>query len=250
MKNTIFLALAAFFATATVNAQSTVDSISAKYKLLPMPQALTVERIFPVIGTYTLSVTPDATATTTDAATANTTTQDANTQTTDMATATAVPSVMITLDSASKGVVWIEGLPEGKFKAYLKQSPSTYRIISQKTEAGTQIPEGTLYFDTTAKVLNVVLGIPYNETEPTAVFMTTTTAATEDVNAEATTKSKSKAKAKNAKAKTKVVYYTATKVVPVAADAVAEPTEEPAQESSTEQQEQAGQDQTKEENQQ
>ena len=44
MKNTIFLFLAAFFITATVNAQTTVDSIRAKYKLQPMPEALTAEK--------------------------------------------------------------------------------------------------------------------------------------------------------------------------------------------------------------
>jgi len=76
MKNTLFLFIAALFFGASVNAQSTVDSIEAKYHLLPMPQALTIEKTFPVIGTYQLNG-EDATA------------QD----------------VLITLDQENKGVV-------------------------------------------------------------------------------------------------------------------------------------------------
>ena len=49
MKNTIFLAFAALLFTATVQAQSTVDSIAAKYKLIPMPEPLTIEKTFPVL---------------------------------------------------------------------------------------------------------------------------------------------------------------------------------------------------------
>ena len=129
MKNTIFLFIAALLFGASVNAQSTVDSINAKYQLLPMPQAMTLEKSFPVLGSYNL------------------TTKEGTT----------VP-VTITIDSASKGIVWVEGLPEGKFKAYLKRSPATYRIVAQKNDAGKSIPEGTLIFDQTTNTLNVALG--------------------------------------------------------------------------------------------
>jgi len=43
MKNTIFLLIATFFLSVAVSAQSTADSIKAKYQLQPMPEALTIE---------------------------------------------------------------------------------------------------------------------------------------------------------------------------------------------------------------
>ena len=55
MKNTIFLFIAALFITASATAQSTVDSIRAKYQMQSMPDALTIEKTFPVLGTYQLS---------------------------------------------------------------------------------------------------------------------------------------------------------------------------------------------------
>ena len=93
MKNTIFLFIAALFFSAAVNAQSTVDSIRSKYQLQPMPGALTVEKAFPVIGTYQMNAADGS-----------------------------MQNVIITLDSVNKGIVWVEGLPQGKFKAYLKKS--------------------------------------------------------------------------------------------------------------------------------
>src|SRR5688500_8909771 len=118
MKNTFFLAVAALLFSVAVSAQSTVDSIAAKYKLLPMPAPLTIEKTFPVLGTYTLAGTGQASTTTnaTDSVYAGT---------------TAAPSLVVTLDSVNKGMVWIDGLPEGRIKAYLKKSPATYRILAQ-----------------------------------------------------------------------------------------------------------------------
>lgn len=181
MKNTIFLFLAAFLMTATVKAQSTVDSIAAKYKLLPMPEALTLEKTFPVIGTYHLSTATDSSSV-----------------------------VTISLDSASKGLVWIEGLPQGKMKAYLKKSPATYRILAQKTESGVQVPEGTLIFDPSTNTLNVALGKDFNDTNPEEVFALNTNAQNGEVAAEPT-EVKVKTKTKNAKTKNKLVFYSATK---------------------------------------
>ncbi len=198
MKSKFFMVVAAILFTISLNAQSTVDSIAAKYKLLPMPEALTIEKTFPVLGNYQLVTNQTSTGT-----------ETANIETTS--------NVIVTLDTASKGIIWIEGLPEGKFKAYLKKSPSTYRIIAQKTEAGTQIPEGTLFFDPEANVLNVAIGKEFNDEDPTAVFASVNT---EIATVEQTT-AKS-AKTKKAPAKAKVKLYTATKVVP--ADKV-EPTE-------------------------
>jgi hypothetical protein len=178
MKNTIFLFLAAFFITATVNAQSTVDSIKAKYTLQPMPEALTLEKAFPVIGTYQLT------------------------------TADASSTVTVSLDSSNKGIVWVEGLPQGKFKAYLKQSPATYRVVAQKTESGTQVPEGTLIFDPSTSTLSVALGKAFNDANPSGVFALNITPTDE---ATAATEVKVKTKTKDSKKKEKIVFYSATK---------------------------------------
>jgi hypothetical protein len=183
MKNTFFLFIAALFITASVNAQSTVDSIRAKYTLQPMPEALTLEKAFPVLGTYHL--TTDTTSTLT-----------------------------ISMDSASKGMVWVEGLPQGKIKAFLKQSPATYRIVAQKTESGTSVPEGTLIFDPTTNTLNVAIGKAYNEANPGEIFgVAADAAATANADVANTgTQVKVKTKTKDSKSKAKVVFYSATKV--------------------------------------
>jgi hypothetical protein len=185
MKNSIFFFIAALFITVSVNAQSTVDSIHAKYQMQPMPEALTIEKTFPVLGTYQL-----------------TTADSSNAQ-----------QVTITLDSANKGVIWISGLPEGTFKAYLKKSPGTYRIISQKAENGSQIPEGTLFFDPSTNTLNIALGKAFDETDPTSIFANMNTNAGTDVAANNAPEVKVKTKTPTSKTKTKtrLVFYTATK---------------------------------------
>jgi hypothetical protein len=168
MKNTILFLFAALLLTATTQAQSTADSIAAKYKLLPMPEPLTIEKTFPVLGSYQIS-TEDATAEAT--------------------------TITVSLDPENKGIIWIEGLKEGKIKAYMKKRPSIYRIVPQKSESGKQIPEGTLVYDQAAGTLQVVIGKPYNESDPVAVFAGTS---------ESSSKAKSKTKAK---------FYTASKIV-------------------------------------
>ncbi len=177
MKNKLFLAIAAILFTASLNAQTTADSIAAKYKLQPMPEALTLEKAFPAVGTYQLS-------------------------------GEGAGTVNITMDSLSKGIVWIEGLPQGKMKAYLKQSPATYRIISQKTADGKTIPEGTLIYDATTSTLNVALGKAFDEANPAEIFALNTVAA---ATPEEGTEVKVKTKTKTSKTKTKVTFYTATK---------------------------------------
>lgn len=196
MKNTFFLAVAALFFSMAVNAQSTVDSIAAKYKLLPMPAPLTIEKTFPVLGTYTLAGTGQASATTATAASTDSV----------YVGAAAAPSLVVSLDSVNKGMIWIEGLPEGKIKAYLQKSPATYRILAQKSESGKSVPEGTLILDTTTQTLNVALGAPYNATTPEAIFAFNNSTPTDN-------EVEIKAKSKTAKTKAKVTFYTASKVV-------------------------------------
>lgn len=184
MKNAIFLFIAALFITASLNAQSTVDSIHAKYQLQPMPEALTIEKTFPVLGSYQLTTT------------------DGSSQT-----------VTVTLDTANRGVIWIAGLPEGTMKAYLKKSPGIYRIISQKGETGKQIPEGTLFFDQSTNTLSVALGKGYDEADPTAIFNTMNSTSDNTAMADNAdqVKVKTKTPTSKTKTKTKLVFYTATK---------------------------------------
>jgi hypothetical protein len=139
---------------------ATVDSIAAKYKLQPMPEAMTPEQVFPVIGEYQPSATP-APATTEPA----TTNAPATTE-----TAPAVTNVKIMLDEQNKGIVWVEGLPQGKIKAMLRKSPSTYKIPAQKTESGTDVKEGTMIYDKDTKTLSVIIGKAYNDQDPAAAF--------------------------------------------------------------------------------
>lgn len=184
MKNSIFVLIATFFLSVAVSAQSTADSIKAKYQLQAMPEALTIEKSFPVIGTYTYS-TADGT----------------------------VQHVVVSLDQENKGIIWIAGLPEGKIKGYLKKSPGTYRIIAQKSESGKSVPEGTLNFDPSTNTLNVALGKKFDDADPTAIF-NMNNSVDADVDATVTTGTntvKTKTKTATSKTKTKVVFYTAIK---------------------------------------
>ena len=150
MKRILFLAGIAFFLlTATVRAQEpkqpvnpTVDSILSKYSLAPMPtKQLTTEQIFPVIGQYQSNNNSEQ-------------------------------KITITLDAQNKGFVWIDGLPQGKVKAFLKRSPGTYKIPVQKTAEGKDVPEGTLVYDKDSRVINILLGRAFNDEDPASVFNT------------------------------------------------------------------------------
>ena len=239
MKHRIYLLLAAFLITAAVQAQTTVDSIAAKYKLVPMPEPLTIEKTFPVLGTYQLGgdvmATTSVSTNTTSTTTAPAATETAPATNTTVGTETATPgSVVITLDPENKGVIWVEGLPQGKFKAYLKKSPSSYRILSQKTESGAQVPEGTLIYDTETKTLNIALGKPYDEADPAAIFALNTATGAEVAPAE--NEVKIKTKTATSKTKTKVTYYTATKMeaTPTSTETTNPSSTEPTKPASTE----------------
>ena len=153
-----------------------------KYKMLPMPEPLTTEKIFPVIGHYSV--------TSKDAAEATTTESSAGTS-----------SVTITLDETNKGIVWVEGLPQGKIKAYLRKSPSTYMIPAQKTADEKDLSGGVLIFDKDANTLDVCLGCKYNSEDPASSFTVTEQPVVE----QPVVKTKHKNKKGTAKAKVKPV---------------------------------------------
>jgi hypothetical protein len=151
-----------------------------KYKMLPMPEALTTEKIFPVIGHYSV--------TSKDAATTDAT-----------STSTATSSITITLDESNKGIAWIDGLPQGKIKAYLRKSPAVYKIPAQKTADDKELSEGVLIFNKDANTLDVCIGCTYNNDDPAAAFTATEQPVVEEQ--PAVTKSKKG----TAKAKAKVI---------------------------------------------
>ncbi len=139
MKKLTLVAFAALLFTAAVNAQT--DTVPAQtepapapqeqpvatekpvskdkynnwtadtYKMQPMPEALTTEKIFPVIGKYQLTDKDGAAST-----------------------------VTVSLDPSNKGLIWIEGLPQGKIKAALRKSPATYKIPVQPLEGEMTAP--------------------------------------------------------------------------------------------------------------
>jgi len=162
----------------------TVDSILSKYtgKFVATRPAPTTADIFPVIGKYESSTNMDAS------------------------------SVTITLDADNKGIVWIEGLPQGRVKAMLRKSPGTYKIPVQKTEDGKDIAEGTLIFDKETNTLSIVIGKPYNDADPSLAFAAPAIGDPVDM-------PETKVKTKAGKTKTKTVAppkawtYTGTKVV-------------------------------------
>jgi len=194
MKTTFsFLGIVMLLLSFSLNAQEpmnkkpgnpTVDSILAKYNLQAMPSGPKTEQIFPIIGQYQSNDNPDS-------------------------------KLTITLDEANKGFVWIEGLPQGRVKAILKRSPATYKIVAQKDAEGKDIPEGTLVYDKDANVIHVLLGLPFNDENPDAVFGAPTT----DQPAEPVV---TKTKTKGSKTKTKVKKvetwsFTGTKIQQVTA---------------------------------
>lgn len=152
MKNTIFFSL--FLLTGTVaSAQTdttslpdldsavvnlTDTSIGKAYVANPEQllelnsEMLTSAHIFPALGTYT-------------------------------GTGSSTASASITLDENNKGIIWIDGLPQGRFKALMKKAPSTYKIPAQKGEGGKPVQEGSLYVDPATGELTLVLGRPFND---------------------------------------------------------------------------------------
>ena len=154
----------------------TVDSIAAKYKdkLVAAPAAPGLEKIFPVIGKYESATNPEVT------------------------------SVTVSLDAQNKGLIWVEGLPQGKLKGLLAKSPSTYKIPAQKTEEGKDVAEGTLIYDKELNTLSICIGKPFNAENPAAVFA-------EPVTMEPATTSVKTTKSKKPAAP-KAWVYTGTKV--------------------------------------
>lgn len=85
-------------------------------------------------------------------------------------TADGAVNLNIVVDEQNMGIVWIEGLPQGRVKGLLKKGPATYKIPAQKTAEGKAVAEGTLVYDKDTKQLWLCTGCPYNEADPSAPF--------------------------------------------------------------------------------
>ena len=158
------------------------------YKMLPMPEALTTEKVFPVIGNYQV------------------TDKSGNAMT-----------VSVELDAENRGIIYVNGLPQGKLKAILRKSPATYKIPAQKSGDDKDVAEGVLIYDRDANVLNVCIGCKYNNEDPAVAFNEETPAdeAVESKTKTAKTSRKSTAKV----AKVKSVHYSGNKVIETTASA-------------------------------
>ncbi|MDF2380270.1 hypothetical protein JMG10_02240 [Nostoc ellipsosporum NOK] len=207
--------------TTTTAMPSSTAQVYANYKpksaeLLPMPEALTTEKVFPAIGKYQV------------------TDKDGNNA-----------DLTITMDPENKGIVWIEGLPQGKIKALLKKSPAVYKIpaqapaaeeaIVEETEAvnaasakkakapakaaAKTIPEGTLIYDRDNNTVNIVLGTKYNEEDPAAVFAP---AEATQIEADAATTKKTAKKPVKKAPVAKTWKYSGTKIMEPAASTSAD----------------------------
>jgi len=118
----------------------TVTAITSKYHLNEMPETLSVDKVFPVIGTFE-------------------------------STSGEQLLLTVSLDPVNKAFVWISGLPQGKVKAILYKSPATYKIMKQKTEEGNDVPEGTLIYDKEQNILNICIGKKFDGNNPASAFV-------------------------------------------------------------------------------
>lgn len=151
MKNSLLAAAGLFVAAAASAqvtppvappAQPTAPTASVQLNTPAHLKGLTVESLrpehsFPALGTYT-------------------------------ATGSSTATVTVTLDETNKGIVWVEGLPQGKFKALMKRVPATYKIPAQQTEGGKPVAEGTLFLNPESNELTIVLGKAFNDEDPAA----------------------------------------------------------------------------------
>ena len=161
------------------------------YKMQAMPEALTMDKVFPAIGKYEIA-NADGTKKT----------------------------VTVTLDETNKGIVWIDGLEAGLIKANLRKSPATYKIPAQKLgedKDAKAVAEGVMIFDKESNQLNICIGCTFNAEDPALVFTPSAseTEATEVKEAKDVKNKKTTAKV----AKVKPVHYTGVKIVETTAAA-------------------------------
>lgn len=194
MKNTIFLGIASLFISAAASAQTD----SAKVQPTTPPVAATTPANWAKADDYLPAHLKGATSSTLEPK------HYLPVLGTYQPTGESTANLSVTVDEQNIGIVWIDGLPQGRVKAMLKKSPAIYKVPAQKTAEGKSVPEGTLIYDKDANTLSIALGTAFNDADPAAPFTSATTTST--------------------KSKTKVWKYTGAK-----ADAAAVQTPAPAE---------------------
>lgn len=139
-----------------------------------------------VLGTYH----PENTTTTATEAQANAT-----------STTTAGSDVTITVDDQNPGKIWVSGIGEDKFYAYLKNESNIYKIPAQKVNDKKSISEGIVSYDETSKEVHIRIGSGYNDADPNASLNATEATASAET---ATEKPMKKGKNSHAVAKAPV----------------------------------------------
>jgi hypothetical protein len=167
MKNTIFVAFA-LFTGAVANAQTdTTSRPQPDTTTRPVPDTTVVTMIDSSVGKAYVTNEERLQSLTTETLTPADIYPALGTF---KGNGTSAGDVTITLDETNKGIVWVEGLPQGRFRAIMKRAPSTYKIPAQKSESGQAIAEGTLYVNPESNELTIVVGESFNDKQPTAVL--------------------------------------------------------------------------------
>jgi hypothetical protein len=188
MKNKIFPVLAAMFLAAAVNAQTDTTELQTDTTQL-QNEATQLQTEVTTLEAQTDTAKTEVATTATTAPVSNMVTLDSNlpenlkgvTSSTvqpkhylpvlgSYSTADAATNLTITVDEQNVGIVWIDGLPQGKVKAFLKKAPATYKIPAQKTAEGKSVAEGTLVYDKDSKQLWLCTDCAFNEADPAATF--------------------------------------------------------------------------------
>lgn len=166
MKNALFLAIGALFISAAASAQTT--DTTKKYPVnpsAPIPVASTWAKA----DDYLPAHLKGATSTTVEPK------HFLPVLGTFQPSGTSTENLTVSVDEQNIGIVWIDGLPQGRVKAILKKAPATYKIPAQKTAEGKSVAEGTLIYDKDANVLNIAIGTAFNDADPAAPFTSTET---------------------------------------------------------------------------
>lgn len=120
------------------------------------------------------------------------------------ATTTAGSNVSVTVDDQNPGKIWISGIGEDKFYAYLKNDANVYKIPNQKVSDKKSISEGIVSYDETSKEVHIRIGSGYNDADPNASLNATQAIASAETPAEQPAKTAKKGKKSHAIAKAPV----------------------------------------------
>ncbi|MDI3322616.1 hypothetical protein [Pinibacter soli] len=114
----------------------------------------------------------------------NTTTTANETQPSATTTTTAGSNVTITVDEQNPGKIWVSGIGDDKFYAYLKSDANIYKIPAQKVSDKKSISEGIVSYNETSKEVHIRIGSGFNDADPTASLNGTQATASAEMPAE------------------------------------------------------------------